>query len=76
MTLIQKFLDKFRRKPPRIDTVWGPVSERARAQAATNLRLDPVKRAAVLELIIKEVGGSRKKGIAEARRRYPEVQWT
>ena len=76
MSIIQRFIDKLRRKPPRIDTVWGLVSERARAQAATNLRLDPIKRAAVLELIIKEVGGSRKKGIAEARRRYPEVSWT
>jgi hypothetical protein len=75
MSLIRKFLDKLRPKPPVIETPWGAVTESARAQAATNLRLDPAKRAMVLGIIVKECGGDAAKGLAEARRRYPEVNW-
>jgi len=74
MTLIRRFLDKFR-QPPVIQTSLGPVTEWARHQAAINLALDPVKRMMVLEIIIKECGGSRERGLAEARRRYPESEW-
>lgn len=73
MSLIQRFLDKLRRKrsAPVIETTWGPVSEKARLQAETNLRLDPAKRARVLDVIVKECGGNLDAGIAEAKRRYP-----
>lgn len=74
MALIQKFLDKIRRKPapPIIETKWGVVSERARGQAAENLRRDPARRAEVLRIVVREMGGDEEKGLAEARRRFPE----
>lgn len=72
MSLIRKFLDKIRRRPPVIPTKFGaPVPEWARKQAETNLRLDPEKRKAVLAIIVRECGGDEAKGLAEARRRYP-----
>lgn len=77
MSIIQRLIDKLRRKrsAPVIETTWGPVSESARAQAETNLRLDPSLRTRVLEVIVKECGGNLDAGIAEAKRRYPKVQW-
>lgn len=73
MSIIKRLIDKIRRRPaPVIDTKWGPVSEKARAQAATNLRLDPARRARVLEVIVREMGGDVEAGLREARRRYPE----
>jgi len=74
VTLIRRFLDKLK-PPPVIQTSLGPVTEWARRQAAINLALDPVKRMMVLEIIIKECGGSKERGLAEARRRYPESEW-
>lgn len=77
MKIIKKFLDKIRYgtdgPPPIIDTAWGPVSERARLQAVTNMRKDPVKLLQVQSLVIKECGGDVAKGKAEFKRRYPEV---
>jgi hypothetical protein len=72
MSIIARFIAKLRRKPPVIDTAWGPVSESARAQAETNLRLDPALRMRVLDVITREMGGDLDAGIAEARRRYPQ----
>jgi hypothetical protein len=72
MSIVQRLLNRFRRKPPIIDTTWGPVSESARAQAETNLRLDPALRMRVLEVITREMGGDIEVGMREARRRYPQ----
>lgn len=74
MSIIQRFLDRIRRKrkPIEIPTKWGPVSERARGQAAENLRRDPARRAEVLRIVVREMGGDEEKGLAEARRRFPE----
>jgi len=71
MSLIQRFIDKLKGKPPVIDTLWGPIPERARLQAETNLRLDPDKRAQVLAILIKEAKGDIEAGKKEFRRRYP-----
>jgi hypothetical protein len=59
--------------PPIIMTSFGPVTESARVQAAINMRLDPAKRAAVIELLAKQLyGGDLALGEEEARRRFPE----
>lgn len=58
--------------PPVIMTQWGPVTEAARKRAALNMKADPAKRRAVEELLCKQLG-SVARGLAEARRRYPEV---
>jgi hypothetical protein len=72
MSIIQRFLDKLRRKPPVIPTPFGaPVPERYRVQAETNMRLDPVKRSAVLAVLIREANGDEEAGKREFRRRYP-----
>lgn len=83
MSIIQRFLDRIRRKRPTpshfaavgdgpvILTPHGQVNEGARAQAEVNLRLDPVKRARVFEIILKECGGHLDAALVEARRRYP-----
>lgn len=79
MSLIQKLLDKFRRKPPTLQTQWGPVTERWRQQAEVNLSLDPAKRDAVLRIIAREMNATDYPGdvnqlarvVKEARRRYP-----
>jgi hypothetical protein len=52
--------------PPIIQTEWGPVTEKYRQLAALNMRNDPALRAKVIEMI----------GIDEAKRRYPEVDWS
>lgn len=57
---------------PVIMTENGPVSEDARLQAATNMRLDPAVRARVEALLAKQYG-SVARGLAESRRRYPEA---
>jgi hypothetical protein len=62
MTWWQEFKKRFGKKPPVIDTQWGPVTEGARKQAALNLRDDPYKLKTVIEMV----------GEKEARRRYPE----
>jgi hypothetical protein len=87
MALIQRLLDKIRRKPlPSrlagspgdilIDSGMGTdapvyVPEGARLQAEANMRLDPAKRAAVLALLTKKAGGDEEAGRKEFRRRYP-----
>ena len=58
--------------PPVIMTEWGPVSEPARLHAAINMRAEPDIKARVEALLVKHEG-SVEKGLAEARRRYPEA---
>lgn len=57
--------------PPQILTPWGPTTESARLQAAINMRADPVLKAKVEELLIRQLG-SFEAGVEESRRRYPE----
>ena len=59
-------------KPKVVLTEWGPVSESARVQAVINMKLDPAKRQAVLDLLCKKMG-SVAKGEMEFRERYPEL---
>lgn len=78
MALIQRLINKIRRRPaapppPVIDTVWGPVSESIRFQAAINMRLDSSLRDQVEAMVTREMGGDVEKGKAEMRRRYPEA---
>ena len=77
MSLVRKLIDKLRARraaaPPVIQTAWGPVTEKARLQAALNMRDDPVLRDKVLAIVIKECGGDTFKGLLEFKRRYPEV---
>jgi hypothetical protein len=61
-----------KRKPPVIASSWGTVSEGARRQAAINCKLDPVKRFQMEQMLIKLMG-SEERGLAEAKRRYPEA---
>ena len=60
------------RKPIRIETPFGPVTEYARKQAAENIRNDADLRAKVMDLLVKETG-SVELAEAEFRRRYPEA---
>ena len=57
---------------PKIVTPFGYTTEWARLQAVANMKADPAKRQAVLELLCKELG-SVAKGEMEMRRRYPEL---
>jgi len=57
---------------PKILTPYGYTTESARQQAVTNMKLDPAKRQAVLELLCKQLG-SVAKGEIEFQRRYPEL---
>ena len=57
---------------PKILTPYGYTTESARQQAVTNMKLDPAKRQAVLELLCKQLG-SVAKGEVEMMRRYPEL---
>lgn len=59
-------------KPKMVLTEWGPVTESARQQAVINMKLDPAKRQAVLELLCKQMG-SVAKGELEMKARYPEL---
>jgi hypothetical protein len=59
-------------KPKVVLTEWGPVTEIARQQAVINMKLDPAKRQAVLELLCKQMG-SVAKGEMEFRARFPEL---
>jgi hypothetical protein len=75
MSLIQKLIDRFRRKPPTLPTQWGDVTEKYRRQAEINLSLDPAKRDAVLRIIAREISAPDYldvRVIEEARRRYPK----
>jgi len=71
VSLIGKFIDKLRNRPPRIDTPWGQTTEWVRKQAAINLRIDHAKRDAVEAMLAEEMG-SVEAGVREARRRFPE----
>jgi len=77
MSLVRKLIDKLRARraaaPPVIPTPWGVVTEKARLQAALNMRDDPALRDKVLAIVIKECGGDTFKGLLEFKRRYPEV---
>jgi DNA polymerase IIIc chi subunit len=60
-----------RKKPPVIMTEYGPVSERARVQAAANMRDSVETRKRVEAILVKQYG--EELGLQEARRRYPEA---
>ena len=66
-----KLFDKLFKKPPVIMTEFGPVTERARRQAADNMRADDWLREQVEAALVKQYG--EELGLAEARRRYPEA---
>ncbi len=59
-------------KPKIVMTEWGAVSESARQQAVINMKADPAKRQAVLDLLCKQMG-SVAKGELEMQARYPEL---
>lgn len=78
MSKVREFISKFRKQrpvdPPLIMSAWGPVTESARRQAALNMRDDPDKRAAVEEVLAKQLfNGDIELGRAESRKRYPEA---
>ena len=58
--------------PPRIVTPYGYTTEWARKQAVINMKADPAKRQAVLELLCKQEGSVAKDEL-EFQRRYPEL---
>jgi hypothetical protein len=66
------FLGKSKAEKPIIMTQWGPVSESARLQAAQNMLASDELKHRVEEQLAKELG-SAARGLAEARRRYPEA---
>jgi hypothetical protein len=68
---VRSFLLGYKGDKPVIVTPWGEVTEAARLRAALNMKEDPQKRAAVEAILAKQLG-SVAKGLAEARRRYPE----
>ena len=59
-------------KPKVVMTEWGAVTESARVQAVINMKADPAKRHAVLDLLCKQMG-SVAKGEVEFQARYPEL---
>lgn len=59
--------------PPIINSQWGQTSEHMRLQAVANMRLDPLKRMQVEQLLIEQCG-SVAKGMMEFQRRYPELK--
>lgn len=61
-----------RKTPPIVQTPYGPMTESARAQAAQNMLLDPVKRYQVEELLTRQCG-SRERALAKMRHDYPEL---
>jgi hypothetical protein len=60
------------REVPVIQSQHGTTTESARQQAAGNMRLNPLLRAQVEEMLTRMMG-SRERGLAEARKRYPEA---
>jgi hypothetical protein len=66
-----KLFDKLFGKKPVIMTEYGPVTERARHQAALNMAADHACRERVEAILIKQYGPAL--GLEEARRRYPEA---
>lgn len=69
---VESFFLGTRKEKPVIMTENGPVNEEMRLQAALNMRIDPVKRIQVEQLLAKKYG-SVARGLAEAKRRYPEA---
>jgi len=69
------FLDRFRKKkePPKIMTTYGPTTEWARQQAVANMKADPEKRKAVLQLLVDQAGDEAK-GKLEFQKRFPELK--
>lgn len=61
------------KNPPVIMTKWGPVTESARLQAVTNMKLDPAKLEEVKAIVIRQCGGNIAKGEIEFQRRFPEL---
>lgn len=61
-----------RQGKPVIQTEYGPLDERARLQAAKNMRDDPVKRMEVEQYFVRRYG-SHARGVAECKRRYAEA---
>lgn len=59
-------------KPKVVITEFGPVTESARQWAVHNMKADPAKRQAVLDLLCKKLG-SVAKGELEMQERYPEL---
>jgi hypothetical protein len=59
-------------KPIIIMTPWGPVTESVRLQCAMKMRAEESVRYRVEKACIDLMGGDEEKGMAEARRRYPE----
>jgi hypothetical protein len=53
-------------------TPFGPIAEKTRLWIVNNLKADPEKRKAVLELLCKQMG-SVAKGELEMQLRYPEL---
>lgn len=70
---IKQWLSGLKTKPPVISTPNGDVTESARLQAALNMRIDPMIKMRVIDCIVKQFGGDEQRGMAEARRRYPEA---
>lgn len=62
-----------KKTPPVILSQHGQTTESARARAAQNMIEDPDIRLRVEELLVKQAGGDRERGLAEFARRYPEV---
>jgi hypothetical protein len=58
---------------PVISSPYGPVSESARLQAVANMLASPEIRMRVEEVVIRECGGDRERGLRECRRRYREA---
>ena len=69
---IRSFLLGHKDDKPVIMTEWGPVAEAARLQAAMNMKASDEIKHRVETLLAKQLG-SAAKGLAEARRRYPEA---
>jgi hypothetical protein len=61
-----------KRKPPVITSPFGETTEWARKQAAENMRADPAVMIRVIEFLTRQMG-SEERGLAEAKRRYPEA---
>ncbi len=61
-----------KQEPIRIETIYGPVSEVARHQAALNIKDDPELKERVMDVLVRQTG-SVELAEAEMRRRYPEA---
>jgi hypothetical protein len=59
--------------PPVIMTEFGSVTEKARLQAALNMRDDPEVKIRVEEAAIKQAGGDVDRGMAQVRYQFPEA---